>query len=173
MDVSLLLLVLVLVASAVTDLLDRKIYNAITYPAILVGLLLHAMAGWRPLADAAGGVALAVAVFYPLCRAGGMGLGDLKLMAVVGAMAGVAVVGASMVTSALLGGVFAMALTLRRGTAMATLRRAVRVPSVLAGSLRRKRPSRFAAPKRGDAIPYGVAIALGTGVVLAWHWPWG
>jgi len=172
-DVSLLLLVLVLGASAVTDLLDRKIYNAVTYPAILVGLLLHAMAGWRPLADAAGGVVLAVAVFYPLCRAGGMGLGDLKLMAVVGAMAGVAVVGASMVTSALLGGVFAMALTLRRGTAMATLHRAARVPSVLAGSLRRERPTRFARPKRGDAIPYGVAIALGTGVVLVWHWPWG
>jgi len=173
MELRTALLLALLLASAVTDLLDRKIFNALTYPAVLAGLLLSAVAGFWPLAGGLAAIALTIAVFYPLCRSGGMGLGDLKLMAAVGALAGLEVWASSMVASALAGGVFALATTLRRGTTLATLRRAVQVPAVLGRALRRKGRARFARAGAGEAIPYGAAIAVGTCAELWWRWPWG
>lgn len=173
MDLRIALLVALLLASAVTDLLHRKIFNALTYPAIVAGLILMAAEGPWPLAGALIAVALTVAIFYPLCRSGGMGLGDLKLMAAVGALAGLESWASAMVASALTGGVFALGTTLRRGTTLATLRRAVQVPSVLGRALRRKGRGRFARAAAGEAIPYGAAIAVGTCAALWWRWPWG
>ena len=80
MELRIALLLGLLVASAVTDWLHRKIYNAFTYPALIAGVLLQAAAGPSQLAGAVAASLLSAAIFYPLCRAGGMGLGDLKLM---------------------------------------------------------------------------------------------
>lgn len=173
MDLRIALLLGLLVASAVTDWLHRKIYNAFTYPALIAGVLLQAAAGPSQLAGAVAASLLSAAIFYPLCRAGGMGLGDLKLMAAVGALGGLDLWAGAMVDSALAGGLFALLLTLSRGTALDTLRRAMRVPGLLLRSWRARRPARFAAPASVEVIPYGVAIAVGTGAALVWRWPWG
>jgi len=133
--------------------------------------VLQAVAGLAALGSGVAGALLAAAVFYPLCRAGGMGLGDLKLMAAVGALGGFGLACASLVDSALAGGAVALVITLARGTAGPTLRRAARVPGVLAGALRARRPRRFPRAAAGEAIPYGVAIAAGTAAALWWHWP--
>ena len=101
---TLFVLAAALVISAVTDLLRRTIYDAVTLPALALELLLLAYAGGRgQLLSSIGGVAL---LWLPLFlgsfvdAAGGrlrirwaperavFGEGDAKLMAVAGAAAG-------------------------------------------------------------------------------------
>jgi prepilin peptidase CpaA len=102
---TLLLVVLVLIA-AVTDATRHRIYNWTTYPGILAGLLLAALGaawewaapesaagwqafiGWIPLGDAFAGLLVCgllmvlCFVFFPT------GGGDVKLLAMVGALLG-------------------------------------------------------------------------------------
>ncbi len=166
-----LILLLVLAGAVVTDLRSRRILNAFTYPALLAGLALAAVAGLRDLASAIGGAALSAAVLWPLCRAGGMGWGDLKLAAAAGALTGPVIASAALVDGALFGGLAATWIVVRRGEFTATLRRALRVPGGVARSMRRgARPALRSAA--GATLPYGVAIAAGT-VMARWgHWPW-
>jgi len=160
----------ILAASAITDLRQRRILNALTYPAILAGLLLHLVEGADAFANAAFGAATAAAIMLPLCWVGGMGLGDLKLLAAVGALEGFRVGTAALVDSALAGGAIAIGVTAYRGTLGITMVRAFSVPLRLVRSARSRRAFRAASP--ADTIPYGVAIALGAAAAWWLRWPW-
>ena len=85
-----LLVVLAAVAVAVvTDLRSFKIYNALTLPLVVWGLAYHGInAGFAGLADSAAGMAVGFGVFFVVFLLGGMGGGDVKLMAGVGAWLG-------------------------------------------------------------------------------------
>jgi len=166
-----LLFLAILAASAATDLRQRRILNALTYPAILVGLLLHLVEGSDAFLSSALGAATAAVVMWPLCRVGGMGLGDLKLLAAVGALEGFAVGTAALIDSTFAGGLIALAVTAYRGTLVATMLRALSVPLRLARSVRTRRRFRPADPS--DTIPYGVAIAVGAAAAWWFRWPWG
>ncbi|MEK7475855.1 MAG: prepilin peptidase [Candidatus Coatesbacteria bacterium] len=161
-----------LLASAITDMYERRIYNAFTYPAISAGLLLALLAGGHAFLESAGGACLAAALLYPLCRAGGMGLGDLKLLAAVGALEGVETGSAALLASAVVGGMIAIVLAVRRGVFLATLARSFRVPAAIARSFAGRRIRTLNPAHPGDAIPYGVAVAVGSIVAWRWHWPW-
>ena len=88
MQLQSLLVVLLTLACAVTDLRRGKIYNKVTYPAAALGLGLSFLsAPPDPLASVAG-MAGALVGYGLLCRVGGMGAGDVKLMAAVGALKG-------------------------------------------------------------------------------------
>ncbi len=96
----------------VSDLRDRKIPNAVTYPAFLGAVALAAAAGIDVAgnallgATAAGGVML---LFHGLSR-GALGLGDVKLSAYLGAALGVQAVPALLVLSSALGALGALVL---------------------------------------------------------------
>jgi leader peptidase (prepilin peptidase)/N-methyltransferase len=108
------LLVLIVVPCALIDIERRIIPNRITGPAavlaILVGLALDASGEPRRLlwAGVAGGFLLIAALISP----GGMGMGDVKLLAVLGLLLGPPVVIALLI--ALLGNVAAAAVVARR-----------------------------------------------------------
>jgi prepilin peptidase CpaA len=156
-----------------TDIASRRILNAFTYPAILSGLLLNLMVGWAPLASAAGACLLSVFIYYPICRAGGMGLGDLKLMAAIGALMGLDFWFKAQVASALVGGVAALALAAYHGTLMRALQGALTVMGGIFGAIFMRKPLRMPRSALGQAIPYGVAIAIGTiGIWIRYRWPW-
>jgi Flp pilus assembly protein protease CpaA len=80
-------LIVLLAASAVSDILTAKVYNALTYPAIVLGfgLSLTGEPGVQASAMgfAIGGVLLACAWMF-----GGIGFGDAKLVMAVGALSG-------------------------------------------------------------------------------------
>ncbi len=110
-------------AAAVMDLRTRRIPNRFTVPVFLAALLLHLAAGglhgmgMTLLAGLAAG-----AVFLVFFIAGGMGGGDVKLMAAVCAMAGPAASVQLLLATALCGGIFALALAVVRGRLGSTLR---------------------------------------------------
>lgn len=83
------ILVAVCAAAAVTDLRSGRIRNVVVYPGILVGLLLGlADGGLAGLGDHAMAAGLAFGIMFLCYAIGGMGEGDVKLMAAVGALGG-------------------------------------------------------------------------------------
>src|ERR1700674_3796470 len=80
-----------LAISLVTDLRQRLILNAVTYPALLiVAASLLWLGGLGLLAGAALGVLVCAGPFALMMLRGWMGAGDVKLMAVAGAVSGAA-----------------------------------------------------------------------------------
>jgi len=74
---------------AAFDVRSRRVPNFISLPGILLGLLLHlALGGWRQLALSAAAGLICGLVFFVFWIAGGMGAGDVKLMAGIGAWLG-------------------------------------------------------------------------------------
>jgi prepilin peptidase CpaA len=87
--VSDLVLVAVLVVAAVTDVRSGRIYNRLVYPAIALGLAFGAAGGGLAgLKDHALGAGIGFGVLLVCYALGGMGGGDVKLMAAVGALGG-------------------------------------------------------------------------------------
>src|ERR1700678_367870 len=109
--------------SAVYDVRSRRIPNFITLPAIVFGLLLHAVfGGWRQVSTAAAGGLICGLIFLVFYLAGGMGAGDVKLITATGCIAGLSLIGHLLLLTALAGGVMAIGLTLYRGQLMETCR---------------------------------------------------
>jgi len=95
--------------SAILDDLRRGVIsNWISVSAMAGGLLYHALrGGWRGLAMAAGGALVGLAVFLaPYCL-GGMGGGDVKLMAAFGALLGPWGILTAALLASILGGLMA------------------------------------------------------------------
>jgi prepilin peptidase CpaA len=77
------------VVACVTDVRSRKIPNLLTFGAALCGLLFHvALSGVPGLVTATSGWATGVALFLPFFLLRGMGAGDVKLLAALGAWLG-------------------------------------------------------------------------------------
>lgn len=70
--------------SAATDLYCGKIYNAVTVPALCLGLLLTVQkSGAAGILDILCAAGFTVMLLTPFYRAGGLGAGDIKLLAAV------------------------------------------------------------------------------------------
>ncbi len=131
-----------LVAS-VEDLARRRVSNWISITALGAGFCcLGWERGWRGVLSALCGSAAGFAVFVILYRLGGMGGGDVKLMAGLGAVLGWERLPAAVLCTAVCGGLLAV---LWLGTA--------RLACGQAGS-------------RIEAIPYAPAIAVGSWLAL-------
>ncbi len=110
--------VAMLATITLTDLEDRIIPNVILGPAAIIGVALIAVADLDELpphliaAGIAGGFLLVVALLYPR----GMGMGDVKLAAVMGLYLGRAVAPALLIGFAA-GAIFGLALIARHGSA--------------------------------------------------------
>lgn len=102
--------------AAAFDLKSRRIPNRLTGPAMLAGLLLNfCSGGGRALLASFGALLLCGMVFLVFHLAGGMGAGDVKLIAALGSILGLSRSPALLLLTALSGGVLALAYTLYRG----------------------------------------------------------
>jgi prepilin peptidase CpaA len=167
LDTTLFLLVSI---AAVNDLATRRIPNRLLLAGLACALVLRLLAA-DPLASllaALGGVALGLAMFLPFYLLRGMAAGDVKMVAVVGAFTGPGEVFKIAVLSWCAGGVMALLLMLLRGRLrlalgnLGTMLRAAATPGAGAAGA----PSQTSA----GSMPYGVAIAAGTIVVLLSHY---
>ena len=148
--------------AAVHDLKDRRIPNLLTGPALLVGLAFHlalggvAQLGWSLLAGLIGG-----GVFLLFYLGGGMGAGDVKLMAAVGSIAGIASIREVLLGTVIIGGIFALALAAYRGRVLETLRNVVTLLGHHQKNGLRAHPELNLSSQSGLRLPYAVPIALG------------
>jgi prepilin peptidase CpaA len=72
-----------------TDVRTHRISNAMVVAILLLGLVSHLLAGgYAGIIDWLAGMAVGLAFFLPFYIAGGMGAGDVKLLAAVGSVLG-------------------------------------------------------------------------------------
>jgi prepilin peptidase CpaA len=147
---------------AVSDVRTRRIPNLLTASSLALGLVLHlGMEGWKGMGVAAAAGLTGGAVFFLFFIAGGMGAGDVKLMAAVSCIAGFGHFAEILIATALTGGLLALALAIARGRLKSTLSNVV----TLVGhhgtmgllphpELNVERPGTL-------RLPYGIAIAAG------------
>jgi prepilin peptidase CpaA len=141
------------VAATIEDLAHRQISNWICGAALVAGLALHVVSeGWRGGFTALLGAVTGFGVFLIFYLLGGMGGGDVKLMAGFGALLGVNRLLEAALWTAACGGIFA-ALAIGFSALRGLWDRS---PKVAGGS-------RSAVPekRRLQSIPYAPAIAAG------------
>ena len=164
-----------LIVAAYIDGKQLRVPNWITFPMVLSGLAYNlATSGWDGLGAALVGMCVGLACLLPLYSVGGMGAGDVKLMAGVGAWIGPACTFWAFLATALVGGAMGLAMMVASGELARhlALTRAigrevltVRDPSALSELAVRRKPTMM-------LLPYGIPIAVGTisylWVVASW-----
>jgi prepilin peptidase CpaA len=157
-----------LVVAAVIDGLKLKVPNWITFPMIISGWIYSAAfspyAGWEGLAYSLVGTVVGLALLLPLYAIGGMGAGDVKLLAGVGAWVWGTVTLYSFAVSAVVGGAIAIAMVLTKNTwykhqsqfwMICNEILTVKDPEKLAAIAAERKPTMM-------LLPYGIPIAIGT-----------
>jgi prepilin peptidase CpaA len=153
-----------LAVAVVTDLRTGKVYNWLTAPAVVVGLTLGAVGGGLPaITDRLLGIVVVLAATILLSRVAGLGGGDVKLLAAVGALQGFHFAIWAMLLTGVCGGVLATMVMLRRRAVKATAMNMYVAMLTTRGGLR----TDLAAGSVGGRIPYSIAIALGAALALA------
>lgn len=109
-------------AGAVTDVRERRIPNLLTGFSIPFALLCHLLyGGWAQMGWAALAGLLAGCLMLIFFLAGGMGAGDVKLMAAVGCFTGLHPLALVLLATGVFGAIFAVVLALRHGRLRQTL----------------------------------------------------
>lgn len=154
--------------AALTDVQSARIPNALTVSSGLAGLLAHSMlpggSGWS---TSLGGMAAGLAVFFPFFALGGLGGGDVKLMAALGAWVGWPVVLSLALYTALAGGVVAICVALAHGYLRQALRNLVALARFWKVAGVRPAPELTLEHGRGPRVPYALPIFVGL-LVTVW-----
>jgi prepilin peptidase CpaA len=154
--------ILVALLASASDLRSRRVPNALTFPAMLAGIVYHViMNGYGGAAIGAAGVLAGIALFFPLFALGGLGAGDVKLLGALGAWLGAKLIIYVAFYASLAGGVLAVIVIVRHGYA----RDAARNLWLLLTHWRvvglRPMPSLTLSSARGPRLPYALPIAAG------------
>ncbi len=159
-------------AAAWFDVRERRVPNALTLGAFAIAILLRAPLGLDALADGLLGTLLGFGLALPFFLVGGLGGGDVKLLAAVGAFLGPRDLWFALLVMALVGGVMAVFVILKHRAIAQT---AVNLRAIFASfgaatfSGWKGRESRAAVTLETPGVltvPYGVAIAAGA--LTAW-----
>jgi prepilin peptidase CpaA len=150
-----------------TDLHSRRIPNALTGLGVLAGLALNALHfGSDGLVASGTGFGAAIAVLFVPFALGGIGGGDVKMMAAIGALLGPRVTAGALLAGLILGGIVMAVHLARLGRLGQTLRTVgtMAAASALGGSLEALRVSD--STPGAITLPYSVLLGLGTLVAL-------
>ena len=177
-----LILIILLITAASFDVKKNKIPNFITFPLIIVGLILNIiMNGFGGLTFSLTGFAFGLAIFFIPFALGLMGAGDVKLMAAIGALMGFKFTVLSTLYTAAAGLIVVFGYLIYKNKIFSYFRKyfvaiirtiliniKFKDNSTLGNKLKRY-AYYSAAPNETNEklyVPYGLAIALGTLFVL-------
>jgi prepilin peptidase CpaA len=163
--------------AAVTDLWKYKVYNALTLPLLASGLLYHGwVGGLAGLLESMLGVAFGFGVLFSMYLLGGIGAGDVKLLAAIGAWLGMPLTFVVFLVGALLAGLYALVLIVTWGSVRETaanLRvlwyRLVALGKYL-GADDRIETELGQRGRRHRVIPFATMLAIGLVGLLVWAW---
>jgi prepilin peptidase CpaA len=162
----LLLPALTVIITAFYDYRWRRIPNFITFPAILIGIIMHGInTGWSGLYFSFWGMIIGSGFFLIFYLVGGIGAGDVKLMGSVGAFLGAEKVITVLLLTGLVGGLMAIYKIVISYSFKNT------VSQLRYSSTDSSQKNQFIIRKKKinplkDTIPYGIAIAIGTLITL-------
>jgi len=155
----------VLIWAAWIDGRQLRVPNWMTYPLVFSGLIYGAWAGgWDGLGHSAIGMVVGLACLLPLYAVGGMGAGDVKLMAGMGAWVGASTTWYAFCVSVVVGAIMALFMAWHRGKLghhatnfMIILNEwlSVKDPRKLAAIAAERKPSML-------LLPYGIPICIGS-----------
>lgn len=179
LEINKFVLVITLILSVKSDITERKIPNKLTFPIVIWGIVSAGIfSGFNGILFSIGGFLVGLAVFLIPFSMGGMGAGDVKLMASVGSLMGWKLTVYSALLTAIAGGIIVIGYTIYKGYFFKMLRnigvyiyRIILYFAYLA-SRNNKIFSKFTALNfeqeklNKEYIPYGVAIAIGSFTVL-------
>ena len=153
--------------ACVTDLRSRRIPNVLTFGAAVVGLIAHASSGGiHGALTSFGGLALGLGLFLPFFLLGGMGAGDVKLLAALGAWLGLVDVFWLAMYTSIIGGVLAVTVSLARGYLGTALRNIWALIGFWKIAGPRAMPGLTLQDKSAPRLAYAVPIFFGTVVTL-------
>ncbi|CEG28322.1 A24 family peptidase [Bacillus sp. B-jedd] len=162
---NILLLILLLICT-VTDIKSRKILNIVTFPAIIIGFLLYLFTnGYEGFLFSGKGFLVGLGVLFIPFAMGGIGAGDVKLMAAIGTMKGAFFVFYAFLYAAIVGGLIALFILIWRRDVKGFFARIIN--SLLLLSFNKSKESiQVSKTDLAPTFPYGVAIAVGTVALL-------
>jgi prepilin peptidase CpaA len=154
----------VLVVAAVIDGLTLKVPNWLTYSFAALGLGASLAPGGLTPAESALGLLAGLAVLLPLYAIGGMGAGDVKLMAGVGAWVGPFVTLGAFVATVLVGGAIGLGMMLASGRFFTHAHRMCAIGREILEVRDPARLSEAAAARKPTMtlLPYGIPMAIGS-----------
>lgn len=152
-----------LTIATISDLRSRRIPNCLVFPFLLAGIVVSGIVeGGRGLEHSLEGIGLAALLLGPLYLMGGMGMGDVKLCASVGAWVGPHQLIFTLVFMGLAGGLFAFGWAICGGFLTEALSGAGDVIFGLPKRGLRPHPTLVLTNPATRKIPYVPAIAIGT-----------
>jgi prepilin peptidase CpaA len=152
---------------ACEDLRSRRIPNALTGTAMLIGVVLHLLVGGpKDSGNALLAGMCAGALLLVMYVAGGMGAGDVKLMAAVGCLAGPSSIRSILTGTFLFGAIFGIGLALYHRRLKQTVSNAMFLFGFHGQKHKADADSRDTSgvlphPDEGFSVPYAVPIAAG------------
>jgi prepilin peptidase CpaA len=159
-----ILLAVLVILAAICDIRWRRIPNWLTLPGLVLGIGLSWFLEYPGVRSSLEGLGLAFAVYFTLYLLRGMGAGDVKLMAAVGATAGMMNWLGILFLTSVAGAAAGLLLVVIKGRFRGTVFNLLRI----VGSLGRGRapykdnPDLDIASGAALRLPHGAMIALGT-----------
>lgn len=165
------ILIIVLVICFITDLKQQKIYNKVIFPSLIAVLVIHfAAAGLGGLKLSLFGFLAGLAVLIIPYFLGGIGAGDVKLLALIGAIKGSDFVINTALYMAVIGGLIALVIIAANGTLINVMKQIwIWVYSLICGI---KYKLEFPTSTFLKRYPYGVAIVGGALICLIFKGAW-
>jgi len=156
---------LVLIVAAYIDGKELRVPNWITFPMVATGIAFNVwVSGWSGLGGALVGTAVGLICLLPLYSVGGMGAGDVKLMAGMGAWLGGWTTFYAFCVSTVVGAIMAVCMVIYSGRIkqhyanflmILTEWLQIRDPKELSKLAAERKPTMF-------LLPYGIPICIGS-----------
>jgi len=166
------LLSVLLIVAAVIDGWLLKVPNWLTFPLVLAGWAAGAYCGgFNGLACSFAGTLVGLGLLLPAYAVGGMGAGDVKLMAGIGAWIGATATFYAFCVSSVVGGAIAVAMVLFRRRWHHHFLQFFKIVDEILVIRNPDTLSAIAAERKSTMLllPYGIPIALGTIAYFFWN----
>lgn len=155
-----LLLIILLLICVITDLIERKIYNKVLFPFLILALSINVVSdGWEGLTATLIGTLIGLVILIIPYFMGGMGAGDVKLLAVIGALKGTGFVLMTALYMGLVGGLIGLFIFFFRKGFISRIQQSIYFLSCLRQGV--KFPFALDKEALSTTYPYGIAIAAG------------